>query len=239
MFNHPIVNLYFFLSISLVLVFSNSFYSIFPFLLLLLVLCLNDNETAMKAVIKFLPSLYFLPFMLIVFVIMSSFFTQMKLYDSLELAVLAFLKLSMIIILMNFYLVTSSTEQLIISLRSIWLKTKLKWKWVDDYFLFLSLVLRLYPTFQTYWINNKNSQEAIGIKFNKSYFGKLIDISKELPGMLVYQLNRSDDIALAMKLRGYGQHHPRNVIYPIKFSFFNFIQIALIIFLSSYLIGLV
>ena len=53
--------------------------------------------------------------------------------------------------------------------------------------------------------------------------------------MLVYQLNRSNDIALAMKLRGYGIHYPRSVIHPIKFSLFNLIQVALIAFFSSYL----
>ena len=57
--------------------------------------------------------------------------------------------------------------------------------------------------------------------------------------MLVYQLNRYNDIDLAMKLRGYGAHYPRSVIHPIKFDLFNFIQIALIAFFSSYLIDFI
>ena len=104
---------------------------------------------------------------------------------------------------MNFYLNTASSEKLIISIRSIWVKTGLNWRWVEDFFLFLSLSLRLYPTLQSNWINNVNSLKAIGIKSEKSYYGKLIQISKELPSMLIYQLNRSNDIALAIKLRGY------------------------------------
>tara|TARA_B100001758_G_scaffold233900_1_gene232582 strand:+ start:932 stop:1423 length:492 start_codon:yes stop_codon:yes gene_type:complete len=162
----------------------------------------------------------------------------MTFIESTEYALLAFLKFSLIVLLMNFYLETASSENLIISFRSLWVKTGLKWKWVDDFFLFLSLSLRLYPTFQSNWINNMNSQKAIGIRFNNSYYGKLIEISKELPAVLVYQLNRSNDIALAMKLRGYGMHYPRNVISPIKFNFYNLIQILSITLLLSYLIGL-
>ena len=239
MFKHPIVQLYFYLSMTTLLVFSTSINSLWLFAFLLIIISLYNNSVIYKVVKKILPTLFFLPFMLIAYLLISLIFTQMTFFESFEGIILAFLKFSIIVILMNFYLETSSSESLIISLRSLWVKTKLRWKWVDDFFLFLSLALRFYPTFQSNWINNINSQKAIGIRFNKSYYGKLIEISKEIPAILVYQLNRSNDIALAMKLRGYGQQYPRSVIYPIKFTFLNLMQILFITFLSSYSIGLI
>ncbi len=238
MFNHPIVQLYFYLSLSMVLVFSPSVYSLWPFAFLFIIISLYNKSVIKKIINNFISMLFFLPFMLVIYLLISLIFTQMTFIESTEYALLAFLKFSLIVLLMNFYLETASSENLIISFRSLWVKTGLKWKWVDDFFLFLSLSLRLYPTFQSNWINNMNSQKAIGIRFNNSYYGKLIEISKELPAVLVYQLNRSNDIALAMKLRGYGMHYPRNVISPIKFNFYNLIQILSITLLLSYLIGL-
>ena len=235
MFNHPIVQLYFYFSISMLLVFSSSIYSLWPFVLLLVIVSMYNKSVIKNVINKILPTLFFLPFMLIIYITISLIFSQITFFEAIKNALLAVLKFSLIILLMNFYLNTASSEKLIISIRSIWVKTGLNWRWVEDFFLFLSLSLRLYPTFQSNWINNVDSLRAIGIKSEKSYYGKLIQISKELPSMLIYQLNRSNDIALAMKLRGYGIYYPRSVIHPIKFSLFNLIQVALIAFFSSYL----
>ena len=238
MFNHPIVQLYFYFSISMILVFSSSIFSLWPFALLLIIISVYNKSAIEKVINKILPMLFFLPIMLIIYIIISLIFSQISFIEAIESAILALLKLCLIMLFMNFYLQTASSENLITSIRSLWVKTGLKWKWVEDFFLFLSLSLRLYPTFQSYWINNVNSLKAIGVRSDKSYYAKLIQISKELPSMLVYQLNRSSDIALSMKLRGYGTHYPRSIIHPINFSFFNLLQIALISLFSSYLIDL-
>ena len=132
------------------------------------------------------------------------------------------------IISMNFYLELSSAENLIKSLRSFWVRLNIQWKWVDNFFLFLALALRFYPTFQSQWQHQRNSQKVLGIKFNDSYYGRLIEISKELPSILVYQLDRSEDISLAMKLRGYGSYFPRKIVDPIYFNITNFLQFVLV-----------
>ena len=51
---------------------------------------------------------------------------------------------------------------------------------------------------------------------------------EEMPGLLIYQLRRSDDVATAMKLRGYGKQIPRGVTYPIPFNGNHLIQIIII-----------
>jgi energy-coupling factor transporter transmembrane protein EcfT len=49
-----------------------------------------------------------------------------------------------------------------------------------------------------------------------------------MPGLLIHQLRRADDIAMAMKLRGYGKQFPRGVTYPTIFNAVHLIQIILI-----------
>ena len=119
--------------------------------------------------------------MLIIYITISLIFSQITFFEAIKNALLAVLKFSLIILLMNFYLNTASSEKLIISIRSIWVKTGLNWRWVEDFFLFLSLSLRLYTTFQSNWINNVNSLKAIGIKSQKSFhqclFINLIDLT--------------------------------------------------------------
>ena len=164
MFNHPIVQLYFYFSISMLLVFSSSIYSLWPFVLLLVIVSMYNKSVIKNVINKILPMLFFLPFMLIIYITISLIFSQITFFEAIKNALLAVLKFSLIILLMNFYLNTASSEKLIISIRSIWVKTGLNWRWVEDFFLFLSLSLRLYPTFQSNWINNVNSLKAIGIK---------------------------------------------------------------------------
>ena len=143
MFNHPIVQLYFYFSISMLLVFSTSIYSLWPFVLLLVIVSVHNKSVIKNVINKILPMLFFLPFMLIIYITISLIFSQITFFEAIKNALLAVLKFSLIILLMNFYLNTASSEKLIISIRSIWVKTGLNWRWVDDFFLFLSLSLRL------------------------------------------------------------------------------------------------
>ena len=134
MFNHPIVNLYFFLSISLALVLAASFRDLLSYSILLVFIIINNAQIFFDVIKKFLSTAFFLPFMLIFYVAISLSFTQMTFYESMENAIFAFLKFSVIVLFMNFYLATSSSEKLIISFRSLWLITTLRWKWVDTSF---------------------------------------------------------------------------------------------------------
>ena len=166
--------------------------------------------------------------MLIIYILFSYVLTDSTIYQTISEAFNAFIKFSFMIISMNFYLELSSAENLIRSLRSFWERLNIQWKWVDNFFLFLALALRFYPTFQSHWQYQRNSQKVLGIKFNDSYYGRLIEISKELPSILVYQLDRSEDISLAMKLRGYGSYFPRKIVDPIYFNITNFLQFFLV-----------
>ncbi len=196
--------------------------------IVILFIALKNTKLIPIVIRKYLPTLFFFPIMLFIYILFSYILTDSTIYQTISEAFNAFIKFSFMIISMNFYLELSSAENLIKSLRSFWARLNIQWKWVDNFFLFLALALRFYPTFQSQWQHQRNSQKVLGIKFNDSYYGRLIEISKELPSILVYQLDRSEDISLAMKLRGYGSYFPRKIVDPIYFNITNFLQFFLV-----------
>ena len=228
MFTHPIVNLYFFLALSLSLMLTSSFPQLMNYGIVILFIALKNTKLIPIVIRKYIPTLFFFPIMLFIYILFSYILTDSTIYQTIGEAFNAFIKFSFMIISMNFYLELSSAENLIKSLRSFWARLNIQWKWVDNFFLFLALALRFYPTFQSQWQHQRNSQKVLGIKFNDSYYGRLIEISKELPSILVYQLDRSEDISLAMKLRGYGSYFPRKIVDPIYFNITNFLQFVLV-----------
>jgi len=207
---------------------ASSFLQLMNYGIVILIIALKNTKLIPIVVRKYLPTLFFFPIMLFIYILFSYILTDSTIYQTISEAFNAFIKFSFMIISMNFYLELSSAENLIKSLRSFWARLNIQWKWVDNFFLFLALALRFYPTFQSQWQHQRNSQKVLGIKFNDSYYGRLIEISKELPSILVYQLDRSEDISLAMKLRGYGSYFPRKIVDPIYFNITNFLQFVLV-----------
>ena len=207
---------------------ASSFLQLMTYGIVILFIALKNTKLIPIVIRKYLPTLFFFPIMLFIYILFSYVLTDSTIYQTISEAFNAFIKFSFMIISMNFYLELSSAENLIKSLRSFWARLNIQWKWVDNFFLFLALALRFYPTFQSQWQHQRNSQKVLGIKFNDSYYGRLIEISKELPSILVYQLDRSEDISLAMKLRGYGSYFPRKIVDPIYFNITNFLQFVLV-----------
>ena len=134
---------------------------------------------------------------------------------------------------MVYFIEITPNKDIVILARSIWVKFDLQWKWVENFFLFLSLTLRFYPTFQSNWYSIRNSHKTLGLESNLSTFGKVNKTAKELPGLLIHELKRANDISLAMKLRGYGKQFPRGVTYPIPFNWNDGVMI-LVITISYY-----
>lgn len=207
---------------------ASSFLQLMNYGIVILFIALKNTKLIPIVIRKYLPTLFFFPIMLFIYILFSYILTDSTIYQTISEAFNAFIKFSFMIISMNFYLELSSAENLIKSLRSFWARLNIQWKWVDNFFLFLALALRFYPTFQSQWQHQRNSQKVLGIKFNDSYYGRLTEISKELPSILVYQLDRSEDISLAMKLRGYGSYFPRKIVDPIYFNITNFLQFFLV-----------
>ena len=142
--------------------------------------------------------------------------------------IFGFLKLTLMVFAMMIFIESTPSQDIINLARSIWVKINRPWLLIENLFLFLSMTLRFYPTFQANWNSLRNSYRILGLESDLSNVRLLKIVVKEMPGLLIYQLRRADDVAIAMKLRGYGKQIPRRVTYPIPFNGNHLTQIIMI-----------
>ena len=184
----------------------------------------------MQVLHRLKPIIYYFPIMIILYFIFSLFLTDNTLGIILNEAIFGCLKLFFMVGAMMLFFESTQSQDIVIIARSVWVRLNKPWQWVEDFFLFLGMTLRFYPTFQSNWQLLRNTRKSLGLEADLSYLGQVKIAAKEMPGLLIYQLQRADDIAMAMKLRGYGKQFPRGVTYPIISKAVHLIQIILISF---------
>jgi energy-coupling factor transporter transmembrane protein EcfT len=228
MIKHPLVNLWFFLGYSFSLLLSTTYFGLGIYLLIFLVIIWLNKKYFIQVLQGLKPIVYYLPIMIILYFIFSLFLTDNTLGIILNEAIFGCLKLFLMVGAMMFFFESIQNQDIVIIARSIWVRLNKPWKWVEDFFLFLGMTLRFYPTFQSNWQLLRNTRKSLGLEADLSYLGQVKIAAKEMPGLLIHQLRRADDIAMAMKLRGYGKQFPRGVTYPTIFKAVHLIQIILI-----------
>ena len=228
MIKHPLVNLWFFLSYSFSLLFSTNYFGLGIHFLIFLVIIWLNKKYFIQVLQGLKPIVYYFPIMIILYFIFSLFLTDNTLGIILNEVIFGCLKLFLMVGAMMFFFESIQNQDIVIIARSIWVRLNKPWKWVEDFFLFLGMTLRFYPTFQSNWQLLRNTRKSLGLEADLSYLGQVKIAAKEMPGLLIHQLRRADDIAMAMKLRGYGKQFPRGVTYPTIFNAVHLIQIILI-----------
>ena len=228
MIKHPLVNLWFFLGYSFSLLLSTTYFGLGIYLLIFLVIIWLNKKYFIQVLQGLKPIVYYLPIMIILYFIFSLFLTDNTLGIILNEAIFGCLKLFLMVGAMMFFFESIQNQDIVIIARSIWVRLNKPWKWVEDFFLFLGMTLRFYPTFQSNWQLLRNTRKSLGLEADLSYLGQVKIAAKGMPGLLIHQLRRADDIAMAMKLRGYGKQFPRGVTYPTIFKAVHLIQIILI-----------
>jgi len=228
MIKHPLVNLWFFLGYSFSLLLSTTYFGLGIYLLIFLVIIWLNKKYFIQVLQGLKPIVYYLPIMIILYFIFSLFLTDNTLGIILNEVIFGCLKLFLMVGAMMFFFESIQNQDIVIIARSIWVRLNKPWKWVEDFFLFLGMTLRFYPTFQSNWQLLRNTRKSLGLEADLSYLGQVKIAAKEMPGLLIHQLRRADDIAMAMKLRGYGKQFPRGVTYPTIFKAVHLIQIILI-----------
>ena len=228
MIKHPLVNLWFFLGYSFSLLLSTTYFGLGIYFLIFLVIIWLNKKYFIQVLQGLKPIVYYLPIMIILYFIFSLFLTDNTLGIILNEAIFGCLKLFLMVGAMMFFFESIQNQDIVIIARSIWVRLNKPWKWVEDFFLFLGMTLRFYPTFQSNWKLLRNTRKSLGLEADLSYLGQVKIAAKEMPGLLIHQLRRADDVAMAMKLRGYGKQFPRGVTYPTIFKAVHLIQIILI-----------
>ena len=166
--------------------------------------------------------------MLIFYLLFSFLLTDNSIKQILNEAFFGFIKILLMISAMAFFFKSTDSEDFINIFRSIWSKANISWKWPEDLFVFLSTTLRFYPTVQSNWDSLLKTRKSLGFKTGTTHIEKVKIASRALPSLILYQLYWADEIATAMKLRGYGKIFPRGVVNPVNFKIIHILQVTLI-----------
>ena len=234
---HPLVRFIFFLTFSFSVLFADTL-TLWAIYFGIFVVTTGFDRTVILAVFsRIKPFIQFFPIMLVIYLAMSIFFTDATIYQAMVEVGFAFLRIVLMISIMSLYFESVGSPNFLLALRSLWFQTGLKWNWMENFFLFLDMTLRFYPSLQRDWITLSQSRESLGFNQNNKRWDKIKLAAQDLPILLVVNLRKSQDIALAMQLRGFGESLPRCVYNATYFTTWHLLQFAGVI-ICFYLINL-
>ena len=234
---HPLVRFIFFLSFSFSVLFADTLTLWAIYFGIFVVTTGFDRTVILTVFSRIKPFILFFPFMLVCYLAVSVFFTDATIYQAMVEVGFAFLRIVLMISIMSLYFGSVGSPNFLLELRSIWFQTGLKWNWMENFFLFLDMTLRFYPSLQRDWITLSQSRESLGFNQNNNRWDKIKLATQDLPILLVVNLRKSQDIALAMQLRGFGESLPRCVYNATYFTTWHLLQFAGVI-ICFYLINL-
>lgn len=234
---HPLVRFIFFLTFSFSVLFADTL-TLWAIYFGIFVVTTGFDRTVILAVFsRIKPFIQFFPIMLVIYLAVSIFFTDATIYQAMVEVGFAFLRIVLMISIMSLYFESVGSPNFLLALRSIWFQTGLKWNWMENFFLFLDMTLRFYPSLQRDWITLSQSRESLGFNQNNKRWDKIKLAAQDLPILLVVNLRKSQDIALAMQLRGFGESLPRCVYNATYFTTWHLLQFAGVV-ICFYLINL-
>ena len=234
---HPLVRFILFLAFSFSVLFADTL-TLWAIYFGIFVVTTGFDRTVILAVFsRIKPFILFFPFMLVCYLAVSVFFTDATIYQAMVEVGFAFLRIVLMISIMSLYFESVGSPNFLLALRSIWFQIGLKWNWMENFFLFLDMTLRFYPSLQRDWITASQSRESLGFNQNNNSWGKIKQAAEDLPVLLVINLRRSQDIAVSMQLRGFGKSLPRCVYNATSFTTGHLLQFAGVV-IFFYLINL-
>ena len=234
---HPLVRFIFFLAFSFSVLLADTL-TLWAIYFGIFVVTTGFDRTVILAVFSSIkPFILYFPFMLVLYLAVSVLFTDATIYQAMFEVGFAFLRIVLMISIMSLYFESVGSPNFLLALRSLWFQTGLKWNWMENFFLFLDMTLRFYPSLQRDWITLSQSRESLGFNQNNKRWDKIKLAAQDLPILLVVNLRKSQDIALAMQLRGFGESLPRCVYNATYFTTWHLLQFAGVI-ICFYLINL-
>ena len=228
MFKQPIVKLYFFFCFSIAVLMTSNYQEWLIYFIILIITILSYKTSILDIFSNLKPILYYFPMMLFFYLVFSFFLTDNSINQIINEAFFGFIKIILMISAMSLFFKKSDSENFVNIFRSIWIKTNLTWRWPENLFVFLSTTLRFYPAVQSNWNSLIKTRRSLGFRSGSTHFQKVKIAAKSLPSLILYQLHWADDIAIAMKLRGFGKFFPRGVVKPVNFKSIHFFQIVFI-----------
>ena len=234
---HPLVQFIFFLAFSFSVLLADTLILWVIYFGIFVVTTGFDRTVILAVFYRVKPFILYFPFMLVLYLAVSVLFTDATIYQAMFEVGFAFLRIVLMISIMSLYFESVGSPNFLLALRSLWFQTGLKWNWMENFFLFLDMTLRFYPSLQRDWITLSQSRESLGFNQNNNRWDKIKLATQDLPILLVVNLRKSQDIALAMQLRGFGESLPRCVYNATYFTTWHLLQFAAVV-ICFYLINL-
>jgi len=227
---NPIVISFFYLGFAFSVILCKSWIGFLIYLLSCIIL-ITLNKNHIKSVYKHIkPFILFFPIMIIIYLFISFVFTNSTWLNILNDAGFAIGKLLLLVIVMALYLEIIVNKNIILSVRSIWIKMNLKWKIIDDLFMFLELTFRFYPAFQREWQTISRSKKALGLTSSITKWEQIKSVANDLPGIILQSYRKAEGTALVIEQRGYGNQIPRGIANPVLFKLNDLILLIMILF---------
>lgn len=164
------------------------------------------------------PVLYFLPLMTLLYCLSSILMTSEPFSVILGMALLSALKILLMVMGTVLFLERVSSSEMIDSLRTLWSRRGLKWRWMEDLFQLLDLSMRFFPMVSEEVKAVNRLEKALSLAPTKSIWAQLKKPSTQLPTLVATCIHRAEQIGDSMAGRGYGKVVPRSVSSPVKFK---------------------
>jgi len=226
---NPLVIFFLFLSLSISTLFSDNLFYLNIHSIILLIIVLS-TKTKINFLLSWLYiTSYYLLTIFLFYLVFSFLLSDIEPELIIKSILLGIYKIVLSMLFMKIFILSVRNESFVKLIRSIFLKSRLNLRFLDDIILFITLSLRFYPELQNRWKSFERGHIYLGINNNNgSPISRLKLYSDMFIRILLMQYKKSLLISNNIKLRGYGNCHPRGIIDPIKINFYDLIISILI-----------
>ena len=226
---NPLVTFFLFLSLSISTLFSENVFYLNIHSIILFIIVFSFKIKINLLLSWFFKTSYYLITIFLFYLVFSFLLSDIRPELIIESILLGIYKIVLSILFMKIFILSVRNESFVKLIRSVFLKSRLNIRILDDIILFITLTLRFYPELQNRWESFERGHIYLGINNNNgSPISRLKLYSDIFIRLLSMQYKKSLLISNNIKLRGYGNCHTRGVINPTKINFYDLIIAALV-----------
>lgn len=187
--------------------------------------------------VRLRPYLVFLPVLMAGYLLFTFLLTSESLLDTLVNAVQPGLRIFLLMGATAFFLELTSSPDLLDALRTLWYRSRLRWRPMDDFFLLIYIAFRFFPMLKEEVTGFLDADRALGLSGRSGKIAQVRRWTVSLPGVIASCLSRADHLGMSMEIRGYGRVLPRGIASPFSFSLKDlYVMAALILYTAGFVI---
>lgn len=201
----------------------------------LAVLPLSKKGSWRPVLVRMLPYLVFLPILIAGYLILTLLLTSDPVVETLLAAVPSGLRVFLLMAATAVFIEWTSSGDLLDALRTLWYRSRIRWRHMDDFFLLIYIALRFFPILKEEITGFMDADRALGLPERRGKLAQVRRWTVSLPGVIASCLNRADNLGMAMEIRGYGRILPRGIASPFSFSHADlYVLSGLVLFIAGF-----